>query len=34
MKLVTLDWLIVLATILICFVPALFFGKRAGRNTS
>src|SRR5688572_17231523 len=34
MKLVTLDWLIVLATILMCFVPALFFGKRAGKNTS
>jgi Na+/proline symporter len=34
MKLVTLDWVIVLGTILICFVPALFFGKRAGRNTS
>jgi solute:Na+ symporter, SSS family len=34
MKLVTVDWLIVLATILICFVPALFFGKRAGKNTS
>ena len=34
MKLVTVDWLIVLGTILICFVPALFFGKRAGKNTS
>src|SRR6187455_70293 len=34
MKLVALDWVIVLATILICFVPALFFGKRAGRSTS
>jgi SSS family solute:Na+ symporter len=34
MKLVTVDWLIVLATILICFVPALFFGKRAGKDTS
>src|SRR6266545_3595580 len=34
MKLVTLDWVIVVATILICFVPALFFGKRAGKNTS
>jgi len=34
MRLVTLDWIIVLATILICFVPALFFGKRAGKNTS
>src|SRR3954463_5203822 len=34
MRLVTLDWVIVIATILICFVPALFFGKRAGKNTS
>src|SRR5690349_3798935 len=34
MKLVTIDWLIVIGTILICFVPALFFGKRAGKNTS
>src|SRR4051795_12942764 len=34
MRLVTLDWVIVVATILICFVPALFFGKRAGKNTS
>jgi Na+/proline symporter len=34
MKLVTLDWIIVAATILICFVPALFFGKRAGKSTS
>jgi solute:Na+ symporter, SSS family len=34
MNLVAVDWLIVLATILICFVPALFFGKRAGKNTS
>ncbi len=34
MTLVTLDWLIVLFTILICFVPALFFGKRAGSSTS
>jgi Na+/proline symporter len=28
------DWLIVAATLLICFGPALFFGKRAGKNTS
>jgi solute:Na+ symporter, SSS family len=28
------DWLIVAATLLICFVPALFFGKRAGKSTS
>ncbi len=34
MRLYFLDWLIVLASLLICFVPALFFGKRAGRNTS
>jgi len=34
MRLVTLDWIIVAATILICFVPALFFGKRAGKSTS
>ena len=34
MKLVLLDWLIVAASLLICFVPALFFGKRAGQSTS
>ena len=34
MTLLPLDWVIVLVTILICFVPALFFGKRAGKNTS
>src|SRR6186713_3645193 len=34
MTLLPLDWLIVVFTILICFVPALFFGKRAGRSTS
>src|SRR4029078_7971333 len=34
MKLLPLDWVIVLVTILICFIPALFFGKRAGKNTS
>jgi SSS family solute:Na+ symporter len=33
-KLQLLDWLIVLATLLVCFVPALFFGKRAGKSTS
>jgi hypothetical protein len=33
MHLQLIDWLIVLATLLICFVPALFFGKRAGKNT-
>lgn len=34
MKLQLLDWLIVFASLLICFVPALFFGKRAGKSTS
>jgi Na+/proline symporter len=34
MKLQLIDWVIVLATLFICFIPALFFGKRAGKNTS
>src|SRR4026209_2089627 len=34
MRPLPLDWVIVALTILICFVPALFFGKRAGKSTS
>ena len=34
MHLQLVDWLIVAASLLICFVPALFFGKRAGKNTA
>src|SRR5271157_4419688 len=34
MHLYAIDWAIVLATLFICFFPALFFGKRAGTNTS
>jgi Na+/proline symporter len=34
MRLQLIDWVIVLASLLVCFVPALFFGQRAGRNTS
>src|SRR5258706_14483148 len=34
MKLQLIDWLIVAASLLICFAPALFFGKRAGKSTS
>jgi Na+/proline symporter len=34
MRLQLLDWLIVAATLIVCFVPALFFGRRAGKNTS
>jgi solute:Na+ symporter, SSS family len=29
-----LDWLIALASVLICFLPALFFGKRSGKSTA
>jgi Na+/proline symporter len=34
MRLQLVDWLIVGASLLLCFLPALFFGRRAGRNTS
>jgi len=34
MHLQTIDWVIVFATLFICFGPALFFGKRAGKDTS
>ena len=34
MRLQLLDWIIVFATLFICFVPALFFGRRAGKDTS
>src|SRR5262245_60085987 len=34
MTLQPLDWVIVAIILLICFVPALFFARRAGRNTS
>jgi len=29
-----IDWIIVAVTLFVCFFPALFFGKRAGKNTS
>jgi Na+/proline symporter len=34
MTMAPVDWLIVAASLLVCFVPALFFAKRAGRDTS
>lgn len=34
MTLHALDWIIVAISILICFVPALFFGKRSGKSTA
>jgi len=34
MHLYAIDWAIVVFTLFICFFPALFFGKLAGKNTS
>src|SRR5438105_4690737 len=34
MHLHALDWVIAGLCLLICFAPALFFGRRAGKNTS
>jgi Na+/proline symporter len=34
MHLHLIDWVIVVVSLLVCFVPALFFGRRAGRSTS
>ncbi len=34
MQLTTLDWVVAAASVLVCFIPALFFGKRAGQSTS
>ncbi len=34
MHLHVIDWVIVAFSLGICFIPALFFGKRAGKNTS
>jgi solute:Na+ symporter, SSS family len=29
-----LDWIIIVLSLVICFFPSLFFGRRAGKNTS
>ncbi|MCE1189826.1 MAG: Na+:solute symporter [Ignavibacteria bacterium] len=34
MHLQIIDWLIILFILILCFSPALFFGKRAGKSTS
>ena len=34
MNITWIDWVIVAASILICFVPALFYAKRSGESTS
>jgi len=34
MHLQLLDWVIIFITLTVCFVPSLFFGRRAGKNTT
>ncbi len=34
MHLQLIDWLIVVVILIVCFFPAFFFGRRAGKNTS
>ena len=34
MRLTTLDWLIVAASIVLCFLPALLLAKRGGSSTA
>src|SRR6201998_1701429 len=34
MQLHTIDWIIALFSVAICFIPALFFGKRSGKSTA
>src|SRR5512140_60006 len=34
MKIQIIDWFVVAVSLLICFIPALFFGRRGRKNTS
>src|SRR3954464_14356500 len=34
MRLHPIDWVIVVASIVVCFLPALFFGRRSSKNTA
>src|SRR6476661_2357039 len=34
MQLHTLDWIVAFLAVAVCFIPALFFGKRSGKNTT
>ena len=34
MQLQTIDWIVALLSVAICFAPALFFGKRSGKSTA
>src|SRR6201995_2776654 len=34
MHLQTIDWIVALLSVGVCFIPALFFGKRSGKSTA
>src|SRR5881398_3295210 len=34
MQLTALDWIVIAITLIVCFAPALLFGKRAGKSTA
>ena len=34
MQLYSIDWIVVFLSLAVCFIPALFLGRRAGRSTS
>ncbi len=34
MRLAPLDWIVIIGATLICYIPALFYGRRAGKNTA
>lgn len=34
MHLTLIDWIIIVASLVICFFPAIFFGRRAGKSTA
>ena len=34
MRLAPLDWIVIIGATLVCYIPALFYGRRAGKNTA
>jgi len=34
MRLALIDWIVIIVSLVVCFVPALFYGRRAGKNTA
>ena len=32
MRLAPLDWIVIVGSTLLCYIPALFYGRRAGRS--